>query len=114
MSIEDYIRFAVAFIFVLSLMVSIGWLVRKFNSKKQGFSGKDKRLAIIEQKIIDPRNKMVLIRRDNKEHLVIMSQNGNIIVETGIERESQAMPDSAPVTPMLAVRNKKDIRLESF
>lgn len=108
MTIEDYIRFAAAFIFVLALMGLLGWIMRRFNNAQQGFSGKDKRLAIIEQKMIDPRHKMVLIRRDDKEHLVILSQNGNTVVEAGID--APAMPDIAPAK----AKSRKDIRLESF
>lgn len=111
MSIEDYIRFAAALTFVLCLMALIGWVVRRVNGTNQGFAVKDKRLHIVEQKMIDPRHKMVLIRRDNKEHLVIISQNGNTVIETGIE--VQSTPDMPSITPV-AVKNKKDIRLESF
>ena len=43
MSIEDYIRFAAALIFVLSLMALIGWVMRRINGTNQGFAVKDKR-----------------------------------------------------------------------
>lgn len=112
MSIEDYIRFAAALIFVLSLMALIGWVMRRINGANQGFAVKDKRLSIIEQKMIDPRNKMVLIRRDNKEHLVILSQNGNTVIETGIE--TPAVTEGATIASVPMVRSKKDIRLESL
>lgn len=110
MTLEDYLRFAAALIFVLALMGLVGWVMRRLNNAQQGFSMKDKRLSVIEQKMIDPRHKLVLIRRDDKEHLVILSQNGNTVIETGIKPPTAATIDAAPA----AGKSRKDVRLESF
>lgn len=102
MTIEDYIRFASALIFVLALMGIFGIALRKMNRMQNGFLGRNDRLTVIEQKMIDSRHKMVLIRRDDTEHLIILSQNGDTVVETGI----------TPPKIIEKPRNKKDIPLE--
>lgn len=102
MTIEEYLNAASALVLVLALMGLIALLVKKMNNGGNGFLGKSDRLSIIEQRIIDPKHKMVLIRRDDIEHLVIVSHNGETVVETGIKTPKKQTPP----------RNKKDIPLE--
>lgn len=102
MTIEDYIRFASALILVLALMGIMALIVRRMNNGSGSFLNKSDRLSISEQKMIDGKRKMVLIRRDDVEHLVILSQNGETCVETGITPPKTVKPP----------KNKKDIPLE--
>ncbi|PCI01590.1 MAG: hypothetical protein COB76_00885 [Alphaproteobacteria bacterium] len=102
MTTEDYIRFASALVLVLALMGILSIIVRKLNNGTGGFLAKSDRLSVIEQKMIDGKNKMVLIRRDTVEHLVILSPNGETIVETGIKSPKIVK----------SPKNKKDIPLE--
>ena len=103
MTIEDYIRYASALILVLALMGILAVIVRKMNGlQNSGFMGRQPRLNIIEQRAIDSRHKMVLVRRDAVEHLIILSNTGETVVETGI---------TPPITPEKPT-NKKDIPVE--
>lgn len=102
MNIEDYIRFASALILVLALMGLLALLFKRLNGSSGGFLSKTDRLSIVEQKMIDTKTKTVLIRRDEVEHLVIVSHNAIETVETGIK---------PPVT-LTPPKNKKDIPLE--
>jgi flagellar protein FliO/FliZ len=86
----DYLRFVFALIFVLGLMGGF-WLLLK----KLGFSqnitlgaSANRRLTITEILPLDPRRKAVLIKRDDTEHLVILSPTGETVVETNIRKES--------------------------
>lgn len=103
MTIEDYIRFGSALILVLSVMGILAVIVRKMSGLQNGgFMGRQNRLNVTEQRVIDSRNKMVLVRRDNVEHLIILSNTGQTLVETGI------IPPIEPKVP----KNKKDIPVE--
>lgn len=106
MTLEDYIRFASALILVLALMGLLALIVRKLNNGGGNLIAPHKRLSIIEQRMIDTKHKMVLVRRDDTEHLVILSQNGNTVIETGIKAPATAAPANK--------RNKKDIPLEDL
>lgn len=102
MTIEDYIRLASALVFVLALMGIFGLVLRRMNRMQNGFLGRNDRLSVVEQRMIDSRHKMVLIRRDDTEHLILLSQNGDSVIETGI----------TPPKTIDKPRNKKDIPLE--
>lgn len=62
----------------------------------------DRRLEIVEHANLDGRRKLVLIRRDDVEHLLMMGGPVDVVVETGIStagKSSDAMIPQQPVTP---------------
>ena len=90
MSFDTYIRFAVALLIVLGLIAGIAWLVRRF-----GWGGKispvarksvgERRLSVVEACNVDGKRRLVLVRRDGIEHLVMLTANGSaVVVERGI------------------------------
>lgn len=87
MTTADYLNTFAALIFVLALMVGMYIILRKFNLGHASAvrTPKDRRLNIEEIMPVDSRRKAVLVRRDNKEHLVILSTSGETVIETGID-----------------------------
>jgi flagellar protein FliO/FliZ len=79
-------RALAALVFVLGLMGGLSYILRRL-----GLSGPnventgEKRLKVIESTPIDARRKMVLVQRDNVQHLVILGVNEQTVVETGIK-----------------------------
>ena len=62
------------------------------------FGGRiDRRLDIVEQSAIDGRRRLLLVRRDNVEHLLMTGGPVDVVIETGIgERQSAASRLSTP------------------
>ena len=52
----------------------------------------ERRLAVVEQSNLDGRRKLVLIRRDNVEHLIMTGGPVDVIVETGIAVKRATRP----------------------
>lgn len=99
----DYIQFASALILVLAMMGILGLILKKINGGDVGGKfGAPKRLSVVEQRMIDGKNKMVLVRRDDVEHLVILSNTDTIVVENNIVPPKVEQP-----------KNRKDIPVES-
>ena len=44
----------------------------------------EKRLAVMEQASIDNRRRLILVRRDNVEHLIMTGGPVDVVIETGI------------------------------
>lgn len=44
----------------------------------------DKRLSVIEQTSVDSRRKLILVRRDGVEHLIMTGGPVDVVIETGI------------------------------
>ena len=60
------------------------------------------RLEVIEQANMDGRRKLVLIRRDDIEHLVMLGGPVDVVIETGIgEKKTRAVETIATVAPPL-------------
>lgn len=82
---HDYLKFAAALVFVLALMGGLGLVLKRLNLGNVGLAPASKRrLKIIEILPLDARRKAVLLRRDNKDHLVIFGPSGETLVETNI------------------------------
>lgn len=86
MEMETYLRFALALSFVLALIVAASWVMRRlgYGSAMPPRTGKARRLGVVEVAQIDVRRRLVLIRRDGVEHLVLLGINNDIVLETGI------------------------------
>ena len=100
------VRFFLAFLIVLGLIGAAAWAVRRFGSGRYGGAGqrgRQPRLAVIDHASVDARRRLILIRRDNVEHLLLIGGPTDVVVEPNIVR---AMPASREVpaarTPAVA------------
>ena len=98
MGLFDYIRFILAFAFVLGLIGICYWLVRRYAVERLGLAmnvGKTPRLRIVESRVLDGRRRLVLIRRDEVEHLLVIGGESDMVVETGIPAPPLPAPASS-------------------
>ncbi|HKS84032.1 MAG TPA: flagellar biosynthesis protein FliO [Pseudolabrys sp.] len=81
-------RFFIAFLVVLALIGLTAWLVRRFGASRLGNTtrGRQPRLAVIDAATVDGRRRLVLIRRDNIEHLLMIGGPTDLVVEPNIVR----------------------------
>lgn len=86
MDFQDYLKFVMALILVLSLMGGLAYLLKRFGiGHGTMISPKNKRLKIIEILNIDARRKAVILQRDDKQHLVVFGPTGETVIETNFE-----------------------------
>jgi flagellar protein FliO/FliZ len=99
------VRFFLAFLIVLGLIGVTAWAVRRFGSGRLGSSsmrGRQPRLAVIDHANVDGRRRLILVRRDNVEHLLMVGGPSDIVVEPNIVRAAPAPRDVAPPRPAVA------------
>ncbi len=88
MEAVDYLKFFAALALVLGMMGGLALILKKVGLGNVGLVPADKRrLKIVEILPLDARRKALILRRDDKEHLVILGANGETVVETNIERK---------------------------
>lgn len=83
------LTFFFAFVAVLALIGVAAWLVRRFAGNRIGANpnrGRMPRLAVIDAAAVDTRRRLVLVRRDNVEHLLMIGGPTDIVVEPNIVR----------------------------
>lgn len=86
MDMMSYTRYFLSFIFVIGLMYGLSWLARRFmpGAIPLTESNRQKRLGLVEVMAIDAKRRLVLVKRDNAEHLLLLGQNSETVVETNI------------------------------
>jgi len=83
----DPLRFIFAFVFVLGLIGAMGFVLKRYGHRLLGqkmFAMKEEggRLQVLEVRWIDPKRRLVLVRRDNIEHLLLLSDKGEQVIES--------------------------------
>ena len=104
----DYLRFFLALVFVLGLIGILAVLARRTGLGFPITAMKPiqkRRLSVVEVTAVDGRRRMVLIRRDNIEHLLLISPSSEMLIESNIAADpidntkissSDKQPESNP------------------
>ena len=69
--LEQYWQFGAALIFVLALIGILFWVLQRIGLGG-GKNRRGTRLGIVEAAVVDKKRRLVLIRRDSVEHLVMI------------------------------------------
>jgi flagellar protein FliO/FliZ len=79
---------------VLAALAFLAWLLTRERGPRVG--GRQRRLRILEVASLDSKHRLVLLRRDEAEHLVLIGPASALVVEAGIR------PPLPPVVPELS------------
>jgi len=92
MEFEGYIRFFLALIFVLALIGILTAVARRFGfGYRMATKGsKARRLSIVEVMPVDAKRRLVLLRRDSTDHLVLLGSGPDLLLEGGIPAPAEA------------------------
>jgi flagellar protein FliO/FliZ len=86
MDMTAYMKFVAALVFVIGLIAAFAWIMRRFGPRgmtaQHGKRGR--RLAVVEVAPIDARRRLVLVRRDGVEHLLLLGATHDLVVEAGL------------------------------
>jgi len=84
----------------------------KGNSKAGSFlRGRERRLGVVEAASIDGRRKLILLRRDDVEHLIMTGGPVDVLVESGINSPETAQPSSETqhIQPQIGPRSEPQV-----
>ena len=96
------VKFFLAFLLVLGLIGVGAWGLRRFSSGRLGGAstrGRQPRLGVIDYASVDARRRLILVRRDNVEHLLMIGGPTDVVVEANIVRAVAAPRDVAVARP---------------
>lgn len=99
MSAEDLLRYGLALVAVIALVVAFFAAYRYLSpasARIPRVARKDRRLRVVEMTPIDSRRQLVLVRRDQTEHLLLLTADRALVVERNI---GAAAPAAAPPYP---------------
>lgn len=79
---DSYLRFILALVLVLGLLALAAFLLRRSGIAPK--LGRSRRLSAVESLPIGPKHRLLLVRRDNVEHLLLLGPQGDLVVEGDI------------------------------
>ena len=91
---------------VLVLIVLAVWLLKVISEASgRAARGRNRRLALVDSLVLDQKRTLLIIRRDNVEHLLLVGGGQDVVVEAGIavEEPAAAQPSRRPI-PMVPQR----------
>ena len=85
-----------ALLFLVALGSLVVWAFKTFIGASPSGSGfvrpRDKRLGVVETASVDAKRKLLLVRRDDVEHLVMIGGPIDMLIETGIKGRPHLEP----------------------
>jgi flagellar protein FliO/FliZ len=94
-----YLRFVLALILVLGLIMGLAWILKRVGFGAGGPMIRRRRLRVVESANIDGRHRVVLVRRDDVEHLLLVGPNTSQVVERGLPAPAAPETDDLPEAP---------------
>ncbi len=114
MDLDAYLRFVFALVFVISLIGVLAFAMKRYGlgGRMMRKVGGRRRLSVVEMTPLDGKRRLVLVRRDDREHLLVVGATGETVVERGIpvsdhgeagngkdDGADRPEPESTPVAP---------------
>jgi len=82
---DMYWRFVLALVLVLALIFAVAWIAKRLGlGGRMAVSRGRRRLSIQEVLSLDAKRRVVLLKRDGIEHLVLLGVGNDVVIESGI------------------------------
>lgn len=93
------IQYLVIFAIIFSVLAAIVFLVRRLTGgggalQTRGARARQPRLGIIDVYELDRARQLILLRRDNVEHLLLVGGPNDVVVERNIQRGQRPLPEA--------------------
>jgi flagellar protein FliO/FliZ len=85
----SWLQIVLAFAVVAALLAFFGFALRYFKMRgftMPGVAPAARRLQIIETLLIDPRRRLVIVRCDAAEHLLLLGVNEDVVIEANLAK----------------------------
>jgi flagellar protein FliO/FliZ len=100
-------QYVIAFVIILILAALLGLVLRRLTGGRLMLPGQDRgrarqpRLGIVDIYDLDRQRQLILLRRDNVEHLLLIGGPNDVVIETNIVRVAGARLPAAQNEPAL-------------
>lgn len=121
--LDNIFQYIASFLFVIALIVMTAWALRRFLSHSgipsiALLKPKNSRVEVLEVTMVDAQRRLVLVRRDDVEHLVLTGGASDLVIERDIPHKKVEPEDKDnesknqivrrnPNNPLLQVMNLK-------
>ena len=103
----DVLYYLFLFALLAALAVGAAWAIRSYMNGVSPVAAifgprPERRLAVVEQAAVDGRRRLLLLRRDDVEHLIMTGGPVDVVIETGIQatRSAPVAAEHEPAAPV--------------
>jgi hypothetical protein len=95
------VQYVVIFAIIFTVLAAIVFLVRRLTGggstalQGRGARSRQPRLGIIDVYELDRARQLILLRRDNVEHLLLVGGPNDVVIERNIQRGQRPLPEAA-------------------
>ncbi|WP_457107253.1 hypothetical protein [Methylobacterium sp. P5_C11] len=95
------VQYIVIFAVIFTALAAIVFTVRRLTGRslalpgRTGNRGRQPRLGIVDVYELDRARQLILLRRDNVEHLLLVGGPNDVVVERNIQRSQRPLPEAA-------------------
>lgn len=95
------VQYIVIFAVIFTALAAIVFTVRRLTGRslalpgRSGSRGRQPRLGIVDVYELDRARQLILLRRDNVEHLLLVGGPNDVVVERNIQRGQRPLPEAA-------------------
>ena len=100
MDFGSYVQFILALILVLALIGVLAFIGKRYGlipSAGRVKMGGNRRLGVVEVASVDAKRRLVLVRRDDVEHLVMLGAESDTVIEQCISPATATTPITSSV-----------------
>ncbi len=84
-------KYVAALIFVLILILLVGWVLKKISSKVRKRSSDGGRLKVGESIMLDSQRTLTLVSCDDVEHLILLGDTNDLVIAANINNPASAV-----------------------
>jgi len=105
----SYLKFFFALLFVLGLIGGLALLAKRFGIGNKGplFNRKHNTLSIIETLQLDSKRRIITVRRNSTEYLILLGTGADILLDTQPSHESDNISQESEISKVK--NNNKDL-----
>jgi flagellar protein FliO/FliZ len=94
----DILTYLLLIVLIAAALIAAALVVRGYMNGTSPLEGlftpkADRRLDVVEHASVDGRRRLVLVRRDNVEHLIMTGGPVDVVIETGISPRPLSRPE---------------------
>jgi flagellar protein FliO/FliZ len=109
----EYLRYIGALVFVIALILGLSYILRRAGGGGLASvrTGKhERRLRIVEVLPVDGKHRLVLVAHDNREHLLLLGHERDLVVEAGVMAGSSPSEQPVAVAPDVQEQTRQAAR----
>jgi flagellar protein FliO/FliZ len=92
----SWLRVALAFAVVFGLIAAFGFALKRIGAKglrMPGMAGRaSRRMEVVETLPLDVRRRLVIVRCDGEEHLLLLGANHDIVIGNALKKNQKTLP----------------------